>query len=413
MDFGRKWNFGTGLFFVLALMIESCSAYAQTSPFTANNVRVTTSSAVAATSSLVSISGSRVNVRSGPGLGNSVLKTLPRGTEGHVVAEKNGWKLVDFGNGLKGWVRGDLLSCGPATPEAASGSSDKNSVNKSFTRWDKHLSGTTLNFLSVPKKWTLGRAWAAYEKGDWEKAYELAQEDSSNPLKAKYLMAKALYGLGKYSEAKEILSKIERTLEDVAFRQVIDAAAKPYIDEPIVFKFGGFDDLATYRKKKASGNRLGLNSGEYYDKFVDISTWEWKSKAAYKEFQQIGGIDCSGFVQRVQKDAYKKAGIEWPISGRTSTSGLWSEKNTKSINPGYRPPPPPDIRPGDMILLDYGHNRYGHSMIYRGVDANGNIHVVMMGDTAVESILSPEKYQYYKGTYRMDGMDEVRRKLTA
>jgi hypothetical protein len=66
-----------------------------------------------------------------------------------------------------------------------------------------------------------------------------------------------------------------------------------------------------------------------------------------------------------------------------------------------------------MILLDYGHNRYGHSMIYRGKDSAGNIRVVMMGDTAVEGVLAPEKFEFYKGTYRMNGMDQVRKTLTA
>ncbi|MFZ5951144.1 MAG: NlpC/P60 family protein, partial [Candidatus Rifleibacteriota bacterium] len=148
--------------------------------------------------------------------------------------------------------------------------------------------------------------------------------------------------------------------------------------------------------------------------YVDIKTWKWRSKDAYQKFEKIGGIDCSGFVQRVQQQAFKKAGIKYPITqGRTSTSGLWSKKYTDEINPGVKPPPPPDIRPGDMILLDYGHNRYGHSMIYKGKDAAGNLIVIQMGATAEEAILPAHKYQYYKGTYRMKGMDQVRKNLTA
>lgn len=414
MNHHGKVNCGTGVITVIALLIACSCGYAQTNPFGGEQVRVTSSSNSSETGdAVVSINGSWVNVRTGPGTQNAVLKTLPRGTAGRVVDEKNGWKLVDFGKGLKGWVRGDLLNAGSATPAVSPGSADKASVEKSFARWDKHLSGSTLDYSTVPWYWKLGRAWSAYQEGDWKKAYELAQEESSNPLKAKYLMAKSLYRLGRHAEAKAILAKIERSLEDAAFRQVIDASAKPYIDEPVVFKFGGFDTVTTYQKKKQSGNRLGLNSAEYYEKYVNIDTWQWRSKAAYNEFQQIGGIDCSGFVQRVQMDAYKNAGVQWPIEGRTSVSGLWSQKNTREINPGYRPPPPPDIRPGDMILLDYGHNRYGHSAIYRGIDANGNIHVAMMGDTAINCILPAEKLKYYKGTYRMNGMDEVRKKLTA
>ena len=52
-------------------------------------------------------------------------------------------------------------------------------------------------------------------------------------------------------------------------------------------------------------------------------------------------------------------------------------------------------------------------MMYRGVDAAGNIHVVMMGDTPEETILSPEKLEFYKGSYRLNGMDQARARLTA
>lgn len=195
--------------------------------------------------------------------------------------------------------------------------------------------------------------------------------------------------------------------------RILDAKAQPYIDEGVVFKFGGFDSVKSYQAKKAAGNRLGLNSDEYYEDFVDINTWKWRSAAAAKEFNTIAGLDCSGYVQRVQQDLFRAAGVSYPISGRTSTSGLWSGQFTTSVNPGVKPPPPPDIRPGDMILLDYGHNRYGHSMIYRGVDAKGNILVTQMGDTAEQHILPAEKFQFYKGTFRMKGMDQVRQKLLA
>ena len=66
-----------------------------------------------------------------------------------------------------------------------------------------------------------------------------------------------------------------------------------------------------------------------------------------------------------------------------------------------------------MILLDYGHNRYGHSMIYKGRDAQGNILVMQMGDTAEVNILPAHKFEFYKGTYRMNGMDQVRKAMTA
>lgn len=362
------------------------------------------------------INGSWVNVRSGPGIDNAVIKTLPRGTAGVRLEEKNGWFKIDFGSGIIGWVRGDLVKdvTASATGAPAVVANLPAANAKQFERWERHLGNGLLDYDRFPWYWRLNRASKAYKKADYQKAYELACRASGNPVEAVYMQAKCLDKLGRHEESAKLLKALEKHFEDIVFAEKIQALADPYINDPIVFKFGGFDDINAYRKKKSSGNRLGLNSAEYYEKYVDISTWKWRSNAAYKDFEKIGGIDCSGFVQIIQKHAYDQAGVKYPISsGRTSTSGLWSEKHTKSVNPGVKPPPPPDIRPGDMILLDYGHNRYGHSMIYKGRDAQGNILVMQMGDTAEINILPAHKFQHYKGTYRMNGMDQVRKAMTA
>ncbi|MBU1106886.1 MAG: SH3 domain-containing protein [Candidatus Riflebacteria bacterium] len=414
----------TVIFLVLTLLMLTNSLMAQNDPFdeqtSVNNPQSSSglfAVDAAASAATFEINGSWVNVRSGPGTGNSVLKTLPRGSEGTKLEEKNSWFKIDFGNGLIGWVRGDLV-----TQTSAAAPSQPAPVNSSiatynttqFERWNRHLGDDLLNYDKFPWYWRLNRANKAFEKGNYKDAYELACKASGNPIEAAYMQAMCLDKMGQQEKANQLLKSLEKPFEDLVFSRKMQALADPYINEPIVFKFGGFDDIDAYRQKKSAGNRIGLNSAEYYEKYVDINTWKWRSNSAYKEFEKIGGIDCSGFVQMIQKDAYQQAGVKYPIStGRTSTSGLWSEKYTKSINPGVKPPPPPDIRPGDMILLDYGHNRYGHSMIYKGKDSQGNILVMQMGDTAEVHILPAEKFQFYKGTYRMNGMDQVRKAMTA
>ncbi len=407
-----------GFLFMFGLHAGNMPVMAQNDPFAVGNESVTSTATVAAES--FEINKSWVNVRSGPGTGNSVIKTLPRGTTAVKIGEENGWYKLDFGNGTTGWVRSDLVSKTSGTATTSTTSTSQTSSRqaaanaKQFERWNRHLGSDLLDYSRFPWYWKLNRASKAYDKGDYAEAYKLAASSSGNPLEAAYLQAKCLDKMGRHDDAAKILQLLEKKFEDIVFARKIEEIAKPYIDEPIVFKFGGFDDIKTYQKKKAAGNELGLNSSEYYEDYVDITTWKWKSKDAYNRFQKIGGIDCSGFVQMVQKDAYAKAGVNYPVTGgRTSTSGLWSQKFTTSINPGVKPPPPPDIRPGDMILLDYGHNRYGHSMIYKGTDSQGNILVMQMGDTAEVSILPPHKYEFYKGTYRMNGMDKVRKAMTA
>jgi hypothetical protein len=360
------------------------------------------------------IDGSWVNIRTGPGTNNSVIKTLPRGTKGKKLEERDGWSKIDFGDGLVGWVYNKLLAKVESAQAPQIQTADNTWLDNQFERWDRHLGEDLLDYSKFPWWWRLSRAERAFKKGNYKSAYELARKASGNTLESAYMQAKCLAKMGKTEKAEKIMQILEKYFEDIVVTKKLENISKPYIDEPIVFKFGGFDDIDTYKNKKQDGNRLGLNSDEYYEKFVNIKTWKWRSKDAYNEFQKIGGIDCSGFVQRIQKEAFEKAGVKYPITtGRTSTRGLWSQKYTDEVNPGVKPPPPPDIRPGDMILLDYGHNRYGHSMIYKGRDSQGNIIVIQMGDTAQEAILPAHKYQYYKGTYRMKGMDQVRKSLTA
>lgn len=414
------------LVFLLGL---SNSVFAQNNPFGEDTAvsnpqssdspfAVGTSDNTAAEITEMEINGSMVNVRRGPGTNNAVLKTLPRGSKGRMLRERDGWFEIDFGNGLTGWVKGTLLnrvtSGGAQTPSQPANSRVATENARQIARWERHLGRDLLDFTRFPWYWRLNRAQKAFEKGNFREALELAQNSSGNPLEQAFMMAKCYDKLGENDKAERLLKLLEPRFEDIVFTRKLEAIAEPYINEPVVFKFGGFDDIDTYRKKKAAGNRIGLESSEYYEKYVDIRTWKWRSNQAYKDFEKIAGIDCSGFVQMLQKNAFADAGVKYPItSGRTSTSGLWSQKFTKEINPGVKPPPPPDIRPGDMILLDYGHNRYGHSMIYKGKDAQGNIIVMQMGATAETNILPAHKFEFYKGTYRMNGMDQVRKALTA
>lgn len=414
--------------FVLVLflpVIFSGMAAAQNNPFGQNTTVTNTQSSNSpfavsdsqrtANQVGLEINGDWVNVRTGPGTDNSVLKTLPRGKAGIRINGKDGWSQIDFGDGLIGWVKDTLLTRTATATQAPVANSTLGAANdKQFSRWNKHLGADILDFNRFPWFWRLNRAQKSFENGDYQKALELARGSSGNPLEAAFMQAQCLNKMGEHQKAANMLKAMEKNLEDIVFTRKLEQIVEPYINEPIVFKFGGFDDIETYKKKKAAGNPIGLESSVYYDKYVDISTWKWRSDAAYKEFQKIGGIDCSGFVQIIQKDAFADAGVKFPITaGRTSTSGLWSQKFSTPVNPGVTPPPPPDIRPGDMILLDYGHNRYGHSMIYKGTDRQGNIIVMQMGGTAETSILPAHKFEFYKGTYRMNGMDQVRKALTA
>lgn len=274
------------LLVALALALATVlPARAQTGPFgddTAVGATRTTAAGTGAEAGQVAINSAWVNVRSGPGVGNAILKTLPRGTSGQILDQKNGWYLIDFGNGLKGWGRGDLVSGTAGAPPA---NADSALLARDFERLDRHLGDSVLDFSRFYSWWGLGRAFKKFQEGDWQEAFELAQNVTTNPVERRYLMAKCLWKLGQTGEARKLLDTIKGPLEEYIMTRYLDGAAKPYIEAGVPFKFGGFDDLDTYQKKVLAGNRMGLESEEYYKDFVDINTWKWKSAAKAREFE--------------------------------------------------------------------------------------------------------------------------------
>ncbi|QQA42291.1 SH3 domain-containing protein [Pelagovum pacificum] len=58
----------------------------------------------------VSVAGSRVNMRMGPGTDYSVVTTLNQGTEAEVIESRNGWaRLQVLDSGQTGWMAERLL----------------------------------------------------------------------------------------------------------------------------------------------------------------------------------------------------------------------------------------------------------------------------------------------------------------
>lgn len=57
----------------------------------------------------VSVNGSLVNVRFGPGTEFGVLVSLPRGTEVDLVDLRDGWAMVRLSSGEEGWMASYLL----------------------------------------------------------------------------------------------------------------------------------------------------------------------------------------------------------------------------------------------------------------------------------------------------------------
>ena len=56
------------------------------------------------------VTGSRVNVRQGPGTGNAVVGQVTQGMEAQVLETRDGWmQIVTKDGGASGWISGRFL----------------------------------------------------------------------------------------------------------------------------------------------------------------------------------------------------------------------------------------------------------------------------------------------------------------
>ncbi len=59
------------------------------------------------------VTGSRVNLRMGPGTSNAVIGQLVRGDQAYVLADENGWYQIQSADGVtSGWIFGKFLRPG-------------------------------------------------------------------------------------------------------------------------------------------------------------------------------------------------------------------------------------------------------------------------------------------------------------
>lgn len=257
-------------------------------------------------------------------------------------------------------------------------------------------------------------AYAAYEKGDYKKAAELfgnLSRRKPGTLRYRYFHALALMGDGDIAAADKALTGIHTEVKESNFTKVFHSITDPYTNERVAFKIGGFDSIDQYRKKVLAGNRTELHGDEYYEKYVDPKTWKWRSEAARKEFESIGGIDCGGLVQRVYMGLCEKAGLKAPFSSKLPGDQLKSPKYSKRLTEDGGIPPK-SAKPGDVMFLSKKEG-WGHVFIFDGWNAQGQPMIIeASGEGYCMRRPMPDRYAArYDGTYRWNQMDEIKKRL--
>ncbi len=260
----------------------------------------------------------------------------------------------------------------------------------------------------------LAEGYAEFQKGNYGTALKnfrtILEKDPYNN-KALYYMALAKMGNGNVTDATKVAEYLRNKMKDDAWEKIFKKNTDPWVEAEVAFKIGGFDSLDKYKEKIAAGNKKELHGDEYYEKYVDKNTWQFKSKAAEKEFQSIAGIDCGGFVQQVYMDLCKQNGVKPPFNSKLPSSQLTSEKYCKKMkDDGIIPPM--SAKPGDFMILS-DHDGWGHAFYFAGRDKDGRPLIAeASGEGKVLARPMPDRYfARYDGTYRFNEMDKIREKM--
>lgn len=279
---------------------------------------------------------------------------------------------------------------------------------------DRLFAGARKLFGSQTEEDLFYDAYEAYGKGDYAKAADLfgrLAQRKPGTLRYRYFHSLALMGDGRIMDADQALKGVSEELREKNFLRHLNAVTDPYVNERVAFKIGGFDSIDQYREKVLAGNRTRLHGDEYYEKYVDPRTWKWRSEAARKEFEKIGGIDCGGFVQRVHMGLCEKAGLKPPFRSKLPGDHLKKPEYSKRLKEDGGIPPK-TAKPGDIMFLSK-KDGWGHVFVFDGWNEKGQPMIVeASGEGHCMRRPMPDRYiARYDGTYRWNQMDEIRKRL--
>ncbi len=195
-----------------------------------------------------------LNVRSGPGVSNTVVDTLPQGkTLGLTGSRQNGW--VEISSPLKGWVYNDrqFIDCSSSNQipvEAkATPAPVKTPIAKPTTAKPKPPVDNGSD--------TLAKADEKYQNGDIEGAIAQAKEIiSSGSASAKDAQTKIVKWQKDWTDAKAKYDRIQKALDEGRWDEVIRAAADPKLLEQSYWrdKLSQLIEEAKKRKAEAESN---------------------------------------------------------------------------------------------------------------------------------------------------------------
>ena len=107
---------------------------------------------------IVSVSGGRLNVRSGSSTGASVVTSLEKGSDVTLISKSGSWWYVEYANGRYGYCHADYItqvSSSPATVQVSSGSLNvRSGAGTSHTRTGSLSKGERVLVLSTAGGWS-------------------------------------------------------------------------------------------------------------------------------------------------------------------------------------------------------------------------------------------------------------------
>ncbi len=289
--------------------------------------------------------------------------------------------------------------------------------------WEKLI----VKFGIIPNSKLEKYAYYYLKQGNINKALTLINKAYNNTrfekrtekllyLKAKIYKEALKQKLVTKEEYYNAVKELERHEENIRAFNLVMKFVQPYVEAQVAFKIGGFDTAEQFKEKVKKGYKVGLHSDEMFEKYINPKTWRFYSKKAQKEFYNVAGVDCAGFVQRVMLQIADANKIKTSIP-RYKIPGSRLLKYTRPI-PEDGHIPPKSLRPGDLIFLkhdtaDADGIRWGHFFMFMGYTEKGDV-LIAEASSSLERVvvrpLPPRYLNFYKGAARFKVMDEAFKK---
>ena len=303
------------------------------------------------------ITASALNIRSGPGTGNSIVGKAYKGQTVTILESKDGWHKVKLSNGTEGWGSGDYISKGSKTSAPAESSTEsgtgtitasalniRSGAGTGYSVVTKAYKGQTVTLIESQNGWykvKLSNGKVGWGSGDYIKVGSTTTTPAPTPETTQSAPSKTESGTGTVTASALNI----RSGAGTGY-SIISTAYKGQTVTLLESQSGWY-------KVKLTNGKIGWASASYITKGSQESVTEAPSRGTNRSelvnfaYAQMGkpykwgaegpsSFDCSGFTTYVYRNAEGKS-----IPRTSVAQSTYGTSVSRS-----------QLQPGDLVFFD-------------------------------------------------------------